>query len=79
MAAIEQDRYISVKDASKLTSLSRVALYNQCASGKLPHVRVGARICIKLSDLEQFMNMRQVSIEDIDRMVNDAIAEICGR
>ncbi len=49
--------------ASRL-GISKSFIYEQIATGRLPHVRLGARrIVIELSQLDEFLELRRCSAE----------------
>lgn len=43
---------LSVAEAANMLGVSRRSLYNYCASGDFPCVRIGKRILIRRTDLE---------------------------
>ncbi len=55
LAAIkdEQSPWLTVKQAAEHSGLSTKTIYGLCASGKLPHSRVGRTIKINRADLER--------------------------
>ncbi len=50
-----QDRFFSIKDAQKYTTLSRITLYTHRKNGRLKYHRVGGRILCKKSDLDKLI------------------------
>lgn len=50
---------LTVAEASTLLGVSKRSLYNYCAAGVFPCIRIGKRILIRKSDLE-FLNDKGV-------------------
>lgn len=50
-----EDRFFSIKDAQKYTTLSRITLYTHRKNGRLKYHRVGGRILCKKSDLDKLI------------------------
>ncbi len=56
-----EPRFFSLKDSAVYTSLSYWTLRDLCFLKELPHVRVGKRILIDRSDLDDFLEARKES------------------
>jgi len=59
-----KERWLSIKQAAKITSLSARFLYEICAKKELRHFKVGKRILIDLKDLLDFVNQGVVECVD---------------
>jgi len=56
----EEREFISVKQASERSSLSKRFLYEACQRRELRFYRVGRRIVIEAKDLEGFITQHEV-------------------
>ncbi len=52
---------ITPREVAERLGLSRSAIYELIAKGRLPHVRVGSRILVELAELEEFLALRRVT------------------
>ncbi len=52
-------RYLSLKGAAQYTSLSYYTLREMCYLKRLPHIRVGKRILIEITDLDEYLQARK--------------------
>jgi len=58
----EQSLYLSIREASKKTSLGIRFLYELCARKQLRHFRVNRRILIDAADLESLIRRGEVKV-----------------
>lgn len=52
-------RYLSLKGAAQYTSLSYYNLREMCYLKRLPHIRVGKRILLEITDLDEYLQARK--------------------
>jgi len=52
-------RYISLKGAAQYTSLSYYNLREMCYLRRLPSIKVGKRILIEITDLDEYLQARK--------------------
>lgn len=50
-----EDRYLSIREAQKYTTLSRITLWSHRKNGRLKYHRVGGRVVFKKSDLDRLV------------------------
>lgn len=62
-------RYCSIKEVSKYTSLPKTTLYEWAAQRRIPSIKIGRRILFDLQDIDQLM-------EKLKRVQNTAEATI---
>lgn len=47
---------ISIREASKMTGISKSTLYKRSAVGDLPILKIGSRVLIKRADFEKWLD-----------------------
>jgi excisionase family DNA binding protein len=60
------ERFLSIKSAAQMSSLSERNLYKCCQNRKLKHYKVGKRIVINIEDLQEFITRDPVEPRDWD-------------
>ena len=61
---------LSIASAAAIMGISSRSLYNYCANGTFPSVRIGRRVMIRRSDLEALIN-GNVGVSGSDRSATD--------
>lgn len=56
-----EKRVLSVNDAANILGLSRASVYEAIRLGRIPHVRIGRRILIPRTALEQMLESEAVA------------------
>jgi excisionase family DNA binding protein len=59
----EDDRHISLREATALVGLSKETLRDRCLAGDIPFQIVGRRRTVKVADLKDFMARAQAKAE----------------
>jgi len=75
---MEQDRYLSKKDAAKYLALSVRTIDSRI--DEIPHFRVGAKVLFKKSELDNWMeHYREIPREhDLGTIVDNATRQVLG-
>jgi excisionase family DNA binding protein len=78
LAYLEQDRYLSKKDASKYLALSVRTMDSWIY--EIPHYRVGKKMLFKKSELDKWMERYRESPQKINlnSIVEDAVRQVLG-
>lgn len=61
-----QPLVVSVRRAAQLLGVSKNFAYRACASGQIPCVRIGGRILVPISALEEFLRVKRGPQENGD-------------
>ncbi len=69
------ERYVSIKVASKYTSLAESTLYEWAGTGRIPSIKIGRRVLFDLHDIDRIMNSLKRSNGQEERTVNKIIAD----
>ena len=54
----------SVASEAKRLGVSKGWLYGEVRAGRFPHVRLGTRVLLSPADVDRFLALREVSVED---------------
>ena len=52
---------IPIQEAARLLGISRSLLYQLCAEGKLPHLRVNSRVLFRVESLEEWTRAQEIA------------------
>jgi len=55
-------RFLSISQVVKLTSLSRSTLCRKIKGGKIPHVKIGSRVLVAASFLDELKEKSEVKV-----------------
>jgi excisionase family DNA binding protein len=72
------DGYLSKQEAQEYTSLSLRTLDYAKERGELPVFKVGRRVLFKRSDLDRWLERFRADV-DLDRIVEETVAEVLGK
>jgi excisionase family DNA binding protein len=64
-----ENEILNVREASELTRLSVATVYAYVARRKLPHLKVGAKLLFRRSDLEKWLD--QHFVKPLERVSNN--------
>jgi excisionase family DNA binding protein len=78
LAYLDQDRYLSKKDATKYLALSVRTLEKMLP--EIPHFRVGKKVLFKKSELEKWMEQHRDRPQelDLDAIMESALRHVLG-
>ena len=54
----------SVASEAKRLGVSKGWLYGEVRAGRFPHVRLGTRVLLSPADVDRFLALREVSVEE---------------
>lgn len=69
------DQFISTTEAAKILGISRVAVFQQIQSGRLPAEKVGRNYLIKREDLPQEKGITESGKTSIEESVSKTIKD----
>ncbi len=72
-----EERYVSVKEVSRYTSIPVKTLYEWASLRRIPSVKVGSRVLFDLNDIDSFMASLKRDTEHSEKIIRKVIADVC--
>ena len=61
----------SIAEEGARLGVSKGWLYQEVRAGRFPHVRLGSRILLDVADVDQFLRLREVTVEEAMRRAEE--------
>lgn len=71
-------KFCTVKEASKYTTIAVKTLYEWCATGKIPSIKIGRRILFDLADIDSLMANLKRGTGEAERTAQKILGEVRG-
>ena len=71
LRAVSPRRFHSVEDEAARLGVSKAWLYGEVRAGRFPHRKAGGRILIDPSEVDEFLELSGVSVEEAIQRAED--------